>query len=551
MSSLADYISWYSDLTFYDYPFNDVDNLVICMLTYYDFDAKKTENRPAALRRCMLSSDANDEFLRAALKSRRFGSLLVQDYVEVFSRDTSTQFAALTFHLYDDVYYISFRGTDNSLVGWKEDFVMSYKKTVGQGKAVEYLNDVIRDDKRYIVGGHSKGGHLALYGSCYISDEKRDRIIHIYNNDGPGLCPEVSDVSLVEKIRDRVTVILPRYCVFGKIFSHDFKDVKIVTSSFKGIMEHDIVSWCSDHGKLAVADGFDPRSEWINGIAEKWIKGISPEEREKLVNSIFSTAEARGAETYTEAMNLDVDGVEDLIVNVVESDSLKTVAKIPEKVLFGDLIERLRTGKLAKFIDANQLIEGIVFTVIGLLMTIFSDKAFHLIVTLFFGGIAIFQVGYTIRKLKKSNWNFSQEKTRVYICLAIVTLFVVILVKTDAMFIVGSAVCGGWLLVVAYKSFLAFKQSPTRDFAFWKNFVKSILYTGCGIFIILAPSDTVQWFMLVLGGVMAIDGISAIIFSFIEANEKYSRRYNNLKDKVRHKSHAKTENTKKEGTADE
>jgi uncharacterized membrane protein HdeD (DUF308 family) len=74
-----------------------------------------------------------------------------------------------------------------------------------------------------------------------------------------------------------------------------------------------------------------------------------------------------------------------------------------------------------------------------------------------------------------------------------------------------------------------------RDFAYWKNLVKSILYACCGAFIILAPSDTVQWFMLVLGGVMAIDGISAIIFSFIEANEKYSRKYHHLKERVKHK----------------
>ena len=119
--------------------------------------------------------------------------------------------------------------------------------------------------------------------------------------------------------------------------------------------------------------------------------------------------------------------------------------------------------------------------------------------------------------------------------MVIATVFTIILVKQEAMFIVGSGLAGGWLLVVAYRSFLAFKQSKTRDFAFWKNVVKSILYTGCGVFIILAPSETVKWFMLALGVVMAIDGISAIIYSVIEANEKYSAKYQNLKDKVKHK----------------
>jgi hypothetical protein len=412
---------------------------------------------------------------------------------------------------------------------------MSYKITQAQESAVQYLEKVIKDDEEYLVGGHSKGGNLALYGACHVSAEKLRRIKHLYNNDGPGLCPEVSDVTLIERIRDLVTVIHPRYCIFGKIFAHKFKDVRIVTSSAKGIMEHDSISWEVEHGKLREADAFDPNSEWINDIADKWIQDVSPKEREKLVKVVFSTAEARGAETYTEAMQFDVDGVEDLIVNVVESDSLKTVAKIPEKVLFGDLIARLRTGKLAKFIDANQLVEGIIFTVIGLLMTIFTDNAFRFIIIVLFAVVVAFQLVYTIKKLREDHWNFVREKTRVYIFLVIATLFAIILVKNEALFIVGSGLCGGWLLVVAYRSFLAVKQSKVRDFAFWKNAVKSILYLGCGVFIILAPSNTVQWFMLVLGGLMAIDGISAIIFSFIEANDKYSRKYHNLKDKVRHK----------------
>lgn len=535
MSSLADYINWYADASFYDKPFNEVDNVVLCTLTYYDFDPKAIGDRSVSLRRCVTNSTEKDPFLNAVVKSRRFGSLMVSDYVEVFSRDTSTQFAALTFHLYDDVYLVSFRGTDNSLVGWKEDFVMSYKKTEGQLKAVEYLNDIIRDDRKYILAGHSKGGNLAMYGACYISDEKLSRVIHIYNNDGPGLCPEVSDVSLIERIKDRVTVIHPRYCVFGKFFAHDYKDVKIVTSSAKGIMEHDSITWEVEYGKLHTVDRFDPNSEWINEIAAKWLEDVAPEEREKLVNSVFATAEARGAKTYTEAMKLDIDGVQDLIVNVVESDSLKTVAKIPEKVLFGDMIARLRTGKLAKFIDANQLIEGIVFTVIGLLMTIFTDNAFRFIIIVLLGAVVAIQLVYTIKKLREDHWNFVREKTRVYIFLVVATLFAVILVKNEALFIVGSGLCGGWLLVVAYRSFLAFRQSKVRDFAYWKNLVKSILYACCGAFIILAPSDTVQWFMLVLGGVMAIDGISAIIFSFIEANDKYSRKYHHLKERVKHK----------------
>ena len=534
MSSLTEYIRWYADFSFYDKPFNEIDNLILSTLTYYHYEMKDS-SRPLSLRRCVTDSVENDSFLSAVYHSRRFGTLMISDFTEIFSRDTGTQFAAMKFHLYDQVYYIAFRGTDNSLVGWKEDFVMSYRITEAQHSAVKYLERVIEDDKEYLVGGHSKGGNLALYGACYISEQKRSRIKHIYNNDGPGLCPEVSDVTLVDQVKDRMTVILPRYCIFGKIFAHDIPDTRIVTSSYSHINEHDLVSWEVNCGALNTVDEFDPSSEWINSVTEKWIKDVSPPEREKLVSSVFATAEARGATTYTEAMQLDVDGVEDLIKNVVESDSLRAVAKIPEKALFGDFIERLKSGKLARFINANQLIEGITFTVLGLLMAIFTDNAFHIIITVLLGAIVLFQLVYTIKKLKQSRWNFSKERTRVYIFLVIAVLFIIILVKSQAMFIVGSAIAGGWLLVVAYMSFLAFRQRKQRDFAYWKNFAKSILYTGCGVFIILAPAETLQWFMLVLGGLMVIDGISAIIYSVIEANDKYSEKYNNLKEKVKPK----------------
>ncbi|MBQ3330435.1 MAG: DUF2974 domain-containing protein [Ruminococcus sp.] len=532
MSSLTDYIQWYAEFSFYEKPFNEVDNVVISTLTYYHFDLKGSD-RSLSVRRCVTDSAANDSFLKAIHNSRRFGSLMISDYEEKFSRETGVQFAAMKFHLYDNVYYIAFRGTDNSLVGWKEDFVMSYRITEGQTLSVRYLERVIEDDKEYIVGGHSKGGNLALYGACHISGEKLKRIKHIYNNDGPGLCPDVSDVTLADKVKDRTTVILPQYCIFGKIFAHDIPDTKIVSSSFEGINQHDLISWGVDHGKLDVVDGFDPASEWINDVADKWLHDVEPAEREALVNSVFAVAESRGAETYTEAMKLDVDGVEDLLKNVVESDSLKAVAKIPEKALFGDFIDRLKTGKLAKFINANQLVEGIAFTVVGILMAIFSDKAFHVIITILLGGVAVFQFVYTVKKLHESRWNFARERTRVYIFVVVATLFGVILVKQEAMFIVGSALAGGWLLIIAYRSFLAFRKSKKRDFKFWKNVVKSIVYTGCGIFIILAPSRTAQWFMLVLGGLMAIDGISAIIYSAIEANDKYSAKYSRIKEKVR------------------
>lgn len=535
MSSLTDYIRWYADLSFYELPFNEVDNLVLSTLVYYRYDLKKSGGKPVSLKRCVTNPQARDAFLSAVCGSRRFGNLMVSEFSEIFSRDTGIQFAAMQFHLIDDLYYIAFRGTDNSLVGWREDFMMSYQQTQSQLSSVSYLEKVISDDRTYIVGGHSKGGNLALYGSCHISDQKRSRIRHIYNNDGPGLCPEVSDVRLVDKVKDRLTVILPQYCIFGQLFDHDVPDIRIVTSSNTGIMQHDIISWGVDHGRLDVVSDFDPESMWINSVADHWIDDVTPEERESLVNSIFDTVESRGARTYDDALKVGVDGAEELLKNVVESDNLKTVAKLPEKALFGDALERLRTGKLHKLIDANQLIEGVLLLAVSILMLIFPAKSFNTIIVVLLGGVVLFQLSYTVKKLYESRWNFVRERTRVYIFVAMATVFVILLVKKQAIFIVGSGIAGGWLLVVAYKSFLAVRQSRERDFAYWKNLIKSILYAVCGVFILLAPVETLKWFVLALGGIMAIDGICTILYSIIQANEKYAKKYNNMKDKVKKK----------------
>ena len=532
MDILKDYIKWYSDLTFYDKPFTEVDNLVLSMLAYYQFDLKQPDSKPAQLKKCITNNADGDSFLTAALESRRFGSISVSDYVEIFDKKSTVQFAAMKFKIRDGLYYIAFRGTDNSIVGWREDFMMCYKKIESQDRAVNYLRSVIGDDD-YYVGGHSKGGHLALYGVCHLSEEQLSHVKHIYNNDGPGLCPEVCDVGLIDRIRLRTTVIHPQFCVFGKLFAHDIPDTKIVKSSYSGIMEHDLISWVIDGGELDTVEDFDPDCLWIHDIADNWLKDVDPQDREKLADTVFNTFEEGGIENKDEIFEEGIDGVEDLLKNMIESDTVKTAAKFPEKLLFGDFIAGLRRGKLGKFIDANELVEGIIFVIVGLLMIILHENAMEITVIILVGGIVLFQIVYTTKKLKLCNWDFRRERTRVYILLICLTVFALIIVKEQAMFIVGCGIAGGWLLVIAYKSFIAVRESSSHDFAFFKNICKSVLYFACGVAVMFTPSSAAKWIVLAVGTIMTIDGICTIVYSFIQANEKYAAKYRRFKDKVK------------------
>nr|WP_316625118.1 Mbeg1-like protein [uncultured Ruminococcus sp.] len=524
MSSLTEYVRWYSEFSFYEKEFTDVDNLVLSQLAYYTFDLDKFDGEPAPLRRCASKRFQNDSFLQAVIQSRRFGTVKICDAVAVRDSKTSTQFAAITFQLYDNVYYIAFRGTDNTLVGWREDFMISYMKTDAQQRSVKYLAEHITEGNMYYVGGHSKGGNLALYGCCNLDDVRLGRVVRIYNNDGPGLCPEVSDVSLIDRISGRTTQIMPRYSVFGRLFAHDIKDTKIVTSSAENLMQHDIMTWEIKEGKLSLAKDFDPDSAWINAVADKWISDITTEEREKMTRIIFDTYDKDGDTTIEEALATGISGLDVLIKNMYRSDTLKTAAKIPEKVVFGSVFERIRKSRLAQLLKTNELREGIVFILFGVLMLSIPRNALQVIILVLLGGFAVFQLIYTFIALYKSKWNFEREKVRVYILVAAVTLFVLVLVKENAAFIVGSGVGGAWLLVVAYKSFVAAKKNEAHDFIYIIQVVKSVVYACCGIVILLAPLNVMQWVVLALGAIMVLDGIFTVVYTIIKANDRHKIR---------------------------
>ena len=198
-------------------------------------------------------------------------------------------------------------------------------------------------------------------------------------------------------------------------------------------------------------------------------------------------------------------------------------------MLFGDFFDRLFSGRLRRFLDADELVEGIILTLLGLLMVLVPRQTFWIVVAVLLGGTVAFQLWYTIKKLRQSRWNFAHERTRVYILLACATVFVVTLVKPQAVFIVGSAIIGGWLLLSAYKSLLKVKSGRKRDFLWFRNIVKAVLYMGCGVFIMAAPVETLKWFMLALGAVMVIDGICTVIATLLKANRKYSRHHSGNK----------------------
>ena len=327
MSNVFDYIAWRGDLSFAQSPFNEADSLILCRLSYIPFDGiapadfHETISLADAAARCLHGAPfagedrlpaeadaaphfrlADDARLLAALAaSPRFSGARLTGYVNLFDPAEEKQFSALTICLADDLPYVAFRGTDGTLVGWKEDFNMSFRTVVpAQRDAVQYLcaaSDVLPGRLR--VGGHSKGGNLAVYASAFCGEEIQSRIESVYNHDGPGFLSEVIGREGFQRVLGRVRTFVPQSSVVGMLLQHE-EGCSVVHSTNTWLLQHDLYSWETAYNGLVPAAERTRSSRFIDSTLKAWLTQISPEERGRLVDGIYTALSASGAVTVAD-----------------------------------------------------------------------------------------------------------------------------------------------------------------------------------------------------------------------------------------------------------
>ena len=307
---LIDYIRWRGDLSFETCPLSLADSVILCELSYIDFTQVLEPNSPAGITlreafkrieeeecfQLLTAAGGTDELARAAAMSERFGLLKLTHYTDV-SDLSSIQFAAVHFELNNLTSYIAFRGTDNTIIGWKEDFMMSFQCVPAQESAAEYLSATMSKDRDYYVGGHSKGGNLAVYAASKLSVQERRHLLRIFVNDAPGFDPDVYDMKAILELKPLITKITPAYGMIGQMFRLDSDTSYIVKSSASGILQHDLETWLMDGPSLAFADAFEPGAVILQNSFNKWIENVDEDGRKVLVDLLFDSLSAIGAIT--------------------------------------------------------------------------------------------------------------------------------------------------------------------------------------------------------------------------------------------------------------
>ena len=313
VANMLDYIQWRGDLGFLQSGINVVDSLILSCLSYVGFDgiAGADSEAPISLReaaeryfaqpqeRRHLRTPEDEDLLRAAAGCRRFQNILLTRYVNHVDGDAQTQFAAITIYLEDGTTFVSFRGTDNTLVGWKEDFNMSFLTPVpAQRCAVAYLEQVGPVEKLYI-GGHSKGGNLAVFAATYCCSEIQACIQAVYNHDGPGFDARVLTSGGYLAVRDRTHTFVPQSSVVGMLLEHE-ENYTVVHSVQRGFMQHDPYSWEVLGTDFVRLDTVTNGSRFMDRSLNAWAKEMDVSQREQLFDILYRVLMATNAEKVTE-----------------------------------------------------------------------------------------------------------------------------------------------------------------------------------------------------------------------------------------------------------
>jgi len=320
MATQFDYLAWRGDLTFSADKFNEVDGSILAMLSYINFDKISKEPiklKDAAEGYCpdkkydsvrlgliVPSKNINKIFCDAA-QSRRFSDCVISDYEWKTSVKENCQFAAVTFHLPNGRAVIAFRGTDDSLVGWREDCYLSFAEEIpAQRMALSYLERIAKKypSERIYVAGHSKGGNLALYSTVKCSDDVRARVIRTYSFDGPGLNTATVNSDGFKRSQRKLAIIVPQSSFIGTMF--DVKErYTVVNGLSKGPLQHDCFTWEVSGSSFVHLPELSERGKKNARQFKESMDRMSDAEKREFVEMLFSVIESTGAKTLTDFTN--------------------------------------------------------------------------------------------------------------------------------------------------------------------------------------------------------------------------------------------------------
>lgn len=366
MATMFDYLKWRGDLTFTQDPPNAVDALIFSSLIYihYSGSLETDPYTPVSLQTAAEDFFALEDFenrmrvkndlelLRAAAQTTRFGFSQLVHYRDLLIPEQETQFAAVTFLLDDGSAFLAFRGTDNTLVGWKEDFNMTFQQTVpAQRLAVQYVREMAAEYSVPLwLGGHSKGGNLAVFAAARSSPMVQKQILGVYNQDGPGFTKYMMGDPGYLAMVPRIRTYVPQSSVIGMLLEHE-EPYTVIRSKTVSLLQHDPYSWEVMGREFIRMQDITEESRFVDAALKTWFADMTNQERNQLVDVMFTLLGTGGVENALEIFH--PRNIRTYLKTLISDDNMRRI--LSEE--FQGLIEAAKKTKVL-FEEQDALEEG-------------------------------------------------------------------------------------------------------------------------------------------------------------------------------------------------
>ena len=337
MSTIFDYLDYVAYDSIYDRPFKELDVLALTELTYLPFDRivpqGDTTNIEVRLSDAVELVDRTTDFIvtdqhlqlvDVLATSKRFKNVKLLNYVDEYDPDVQKQFAAMTYRLTMDVYLVVFRGTDDTLIGWKEDFHMTYMDHVpAQRRAASYLQNVMKEfpKGRFLVAGHSKGGNLATYACSYLPDQLSEQVHAIYCYDAPGLNKSIIKTEGYQRIAHLIHRFVPQGSIVGMMLEVPEPATIVKSRAFGGFAQHDAFTWMVEKDGFVTLDQTNPDSQQMVQTLKQWVQEVPDSQLKKFFDTFFGLFLDAGVTSINDLMNLkNFSKIKDIFQNTQDLD---------------------------------------------------------------------------------------------------------------------------------------------------------------------------------------------------------------------------------------
>ena len=330
MANMVDYLGWRGDLSFTAAPWNEIDALLIASLSYLNFHGGRdprgwTLEELARIDSVQPSVSSSFPSRKAAFdlmaSGERFRESRMHHAIALTDEELEMQFSALCLDLPDGTTCVAFRGTDNTIVGWREDFNMAYTSRVpAQEAAVLYLTRASELSRRPLrLMGHSKGGNLAVCAAAFAPAKIQNRIEGIWSFDGPGMNRENAQSEGYLRIKDRIRSFVPQTSIIGQLMDY-FDPYTVVHSSANGILQHDPMTWQVYGPHFETQESLDRTAVVVRDTLHDWLQNSTPEQRAAFVDALFTLIDTTNATRMSDLTSEKLKSLLTMVGNRKEVD---------------------------------------------------------------------------------------------------------------------------------------------------------------------------------------------------------------------------------------